>query len=323
MNQYKEILLLEDEDVGQSYADLLSKYNSFWKVTWVKTISEVKSFFNLDKLHIFIFDQRLGPNELGTDAFNFIHEQNPRVQGIMLSGVALAQDYDRARRISQNNIQYLNKEDVLELPQKVNSAIAQYYASLPDIDDNIKLRIGFPFKVFSRKPRVILLSHYVVENDFVFEDKWRIDVKIRSGENIKLTETKKRCAKVAIVTELEASISDEIGISTNNIIKKALEKQFSFKRSSNIESEIEIVNQDERTYTLPSEQNRDIVQVNYEYNDIYTKIRAHVSVKCPLCFGVQYLDYDVFIPQNRILERRVVYNSSLETQITELSKITR
>lgn len=84
----------------------------------------------------------------------------------------------------------------------------------------------------------------------------------------------------------------------------------------------EIINQDERTYTLSSEQNS-TVQVNYEYNEIYTKIRAHVSIQCPMCRGTQYLDYDVYIPQNRILERRVAFNSSLPKQITELSKTTR
>lgn len=324
MNRYKEILLLEDEEVGQTYVDLLQKYNSLWEVTWVKTISEVKSLSYLDQLHVFIFDQRLGPNELGTDAFKFVHEKNPRVQGIMLSGVALAQDYDKARAIANNNMRYLNKEDVLKLPQKVKSSIEQYYASLPKIDDNIRLRIGFPFKLFSRRPIITLLSHYVIENDFVFEDKWRIDVKIRSGENIKLTETKKRCVKAAIVEELASSFSSEIGVSNNTIIKNALEKQFSIKKSSKVEAEMEVINQDERTYTLlPKQDSDNVVQVNYEYNDIYTKIRVHVSVTCPVCHGVQYLDYNVFVPQNRIVERRVAYNSSFDVQVTNLSKTKR
>lgn len=321
MSQIKYILLIEDEDIGQTYVDLLQKHNSFWRVTWVRTISEVKSYESLDRLHVFIFDQRLGPNELGTDAFKYVHENNPRVQGIMLSGVALAKDYDKAQSISNNRVQYVNKEDVLKLPQEVSVAIERYYALLPRIDDNIRLKKGIPFKLFSKKPIITLLSHYVIEEDYVFENKWKIDVKIRSGENVKLTKTKKRYAKTAIVHELEASLAHDIGIS-NSIVHKALEKQFSLKRTGSMEIGTEIINQDERTYTLPSEQSS-TVQVNYEYNEIYTKIRAHVSIQCPMCRGTQYLDYDVYIPQNRILERRVAFNSLLPTQITELSKTTR
>lgn len=324
LNQEKKILLIEDENVGQSYVDLLENSNPFWKVTWVKTISEIKAFQFLDSIHVFIFDQRLGPNELGTDAFSFVREKNPRVQGIMLSGVALAQDYDKARNIAKNSIQYLNKENVLNLPQYVNSAIEQFYATLPKAEhDNTLLKPRFPFKLFQKKPVIRLLSHYVLEDDFIFEDKWRIDIKIRSGENVKSTETKKKKISAAIVTEVETSFLNQIGTETNNIIKRALEGHFSLKKSEQFESELEIINQDERSLTLSQEQSsNNIVQVNYEYNDLYTKYRVHISLECPMCCGIHYLDYDICVPQNRILERCVEYNSS-ETRITELSRTIR
>lgn len=316
MNQTKEILILEDEETGKIYAQLLKKHDTAWKVTWVRTINEVKNYKDLEKLHVFIFDQRLEKNELGTDAFQYIHKKNPRVQGIMLSGMARAQDLMEAQRIVGNTIQYINKENALNLPVEVRAAIERYYSSLPQIDENKKLNTGLGFNLFSRKPEVILLSYYIIEPNYIFEDEWQVDVKIRSGEKVKRVKTIKNITNTAIIKEVATSLFSNTEV-YSKFIKKGLENRFNLKFNSKTESGVEESNIDERLYELPKKEN--FVQRNYEYTQVFTFCRVHLSVRCPVCHETHYLDYDVYIPQYKILERCVDYYSDSKEEIIPLS----
>lgn len=308
MNQTKEILLLEDEDTGKIYAKHLQDFDKSWNVTWARSISDVKKYKDLDNLHVFIFDQRIGVNELGTDAFKYVHEKNPRIQGIMLSGMARAQDLRDAETIVGSTIQYINKTNAINLTKEVKIAIGKYYMSLPKIEEHKKLKTGFGFRLFSRKPEVILLYYSIIDSNYVFPNEWKVDVKIRSGEKVKRIRTAKNFTRNAIIKDVTTSLSIDSEINSK-FIKTGLENRFKLKLNSKSITGIEVVNIDERSYELSKkdESNINLVQRNYEYNQVFMYCRVHLSIKCSTCKTTHYEDYDVYIPQNKILERCIEY----------------
>ena len=322
MSVTKEILLLEDEKIGQTYVDLLKNYDTTWNVTWVKSISEVKEFRKIDSLHVFIFDQRLSKNELGTEAFKYVHQINPRIQGVMLSGVALAQDLFEAEKIIHEQIEYVNKEEVLDLPKVVKTAINMYYAKVPLNEGATVLKRGVPCKLFARKPIITLLSSYIINDNYIFENEWKLDVKIRSGEEVKLKKTQRKFIKRSIVNEDSACVTFDFNLSLNPFIEKAIRSKFSSRRENKFEIEVEGEYSDERKYNLENENNlskEHLVQVNYEYNQIFTQYRVHVCIDCSLCQEKHFADYYVYEPQNKIIERRVACRENLPPLITILT----
>ena len=323
MSFAKEILLLEDEEVGQTYVDSLKKYDSTWNVTWVKTISEVKAIKTLDQLHVFIFDQRLSKNELGTEAFKYVHQTNPRIQGVMLSGVALAKDLSEAEKIIHEKIEYVNKEEVLDLPKVVKTAIDKYYAKLPLTEESvIVLKGGCLLKLFAKKPKVTLLSSIVINDNYIFENEWKLDVKIRSGEKVKLRKSQRKLIKRSIVNEDGACIAFDFNLSMNPFVEKAIQSKFSTRKAIKFKEELEEGYSEERIYDLENENKLSegyIIQVNYEYNQIFTQYRVHVCIDCSLCKEKHYADYYVYEPQNKIIERRVAFREKLPPIITILT----
>lgn len=321
MNQTKEILLIEDTDTGMMYQELLSDYNPSWHITWVKAIDEIKALDFVEKLHVFIFDQRLGNNELGTDAFKYVHSVNPKIQGIMLSGVAMAKDLEIAQRIAGSRIRHLVKDDILQLPELVLEAISAYYISVQRENDSVDLTPKFPFKIFSRKPKVTLVSHYVLDENFLFIKDWKTEIRVRSGEDAKETETVSYATKHTIVTEVSTNMHFD---STYDLteIKKVLTAHFEAKLSDEHQDSYEYSCQKEHTYRLPaipsSPSEDHPIEIRYEYNHIYRHIRAHISIDCYVCGTKNYADFDVYIPTGRIARRQVAQYALGKKRVTLL-----
>ena len=321
MKQTKEILLIEDTDVGATYRDLLVDYNPSWHVTWVKTIDELKKIDFLDRLHVFVFDQRLSNNELGTDAFQYIHGINPRIQGIMLSGVAMAKDLEIAQKIAGKRIHHLVKDDVLQLPELVLEAISAYYTSIKRVSDNVDLTKKFSFRLFARKPKITLISHYVLDDNFLFDENWKVEARVRSGEDAKKIESITMSTKQTIVAEAISNIHIDSSLDVNQL-KKVLTTHFEAKMSDELQEAYEYRSQKEHTYKLPeipsSPTEDHPIEVRYEYNFIYRRVRAHLSIDCYTCGIKNYEDFDVFIPTGRIAWRQVAHYAIGGTRITPL-----
>lgn len=322
MNLVKEILLIEDTDIGIAYKELLSTYNPSWHVTWVKTIAEIKALAFIDRLHVFIFDQRLSNNELGTDAFSYVHSINQRVQGIMLSGVAMAKDLAIAQKTAENShVYHLVKDDVLRLPELVVEAISAYYTSIQRVDDSIDLSDGIQFRFFSHKPKITLINHCILDNDFVFENEWKVETRVRSGEDATDIESISIIRKCTIVKEVCSSIKVESGFDLKQI-KNALSSHFESKLSKQYEASYEYKSQKEHTYKLPkipaSPSEDHPIEVRYEYNYVYKHIRAYVSICCFTCGIKSYCDFDVYIPVNRITWRQIAHYALGEVRTTQL-----
>lgn len=246
---------------------------------------------------------------------------NPRIQGIMLSGVAMAKDLEIAQKIAGSRIRHLVKDDVLQLPELVLEAISAYYTSVKRVSDNIDLTKKFSFKLFARKPKITLISHYVLDDNFLFDENWKVETRVRSGEDAKKIETITMSTKQTIVTEAISNIHTDFSLDINQL-KKILTTHFEAKMSDELQEAYEYRSQKEHTYKLPeipsSPTEDHPIEVRYEYNFIYRRVRAHLSVDCHTCGITNYEDFDVYVPTGRIVWRQVAHYAIGGTRITPL-----
>ena len=144
---------------------------------------------------------------------------------------------------------------------------------------------------------------------------WRIQ--IITIITITITVTAKQTIVTEVVSDLHIDTSFEL-----KQLKKALSTHFEAKMSDELQEAYEYRSQKEHTYKLPeipsSPTEDHPIEVRYEYNFIYRRVRAHVSINCYTCGIKNYEDFDVYIPTGRIAWRQVAHYAIGGTRITLL-----
>ena len=120
-----KILLIENEDTGIYYKELMEKSIDNIEIIWVKNRKDALAAYDEYQFKIVVYDQRLDNNELGTEVMSEIKKKNQNVLGIMLS--AHATPYDTVQA-GKNDLlfEYINKSQVDILPVKIIDALRFY-----------------------------------------------------------------------------------------------------------------------------------------------------------------------------------------------------
>jgi len=304
-----EILVLENTITGIEYVNLLKEYRrTDWNISWVSNVNEAVEYAKNNKLHILVFDQRLDNNELGTTAFKEIIKNNSLVQGIMLSGMATADELHEAERYA-GSCSYLNKRDVLELPYIVEEAIIKFYLSPRNrTTENRDVKIKRYFFPFPHKVRLKLLYHYLIDDLFTFDDKWITEDRARAGIDLTTTEAYKFTSKVIVSLKNRVNYDFKTGINMEyiqNSISAFFENEFSTSQETTEELEIK----EERKASLPKipddPKKEFLTELRYEIAPIYIYYRAHFSLDCTLCGNMSFFDFDIYVPTNKLANRQV------------------
>lgn len=329
MQQKKGILLIEDSEYGKVFTDLLTNYDPNWDVTWVDSMEKLKTINNYNVFHVFVFDQRLGNGELGTDAYRYVHKKNPHIQGIMFSDVALAGDFmELKREIAPEILLYLPKSKVENLPELVRNAIDGYYiAHAIGKDKNIQqeeriIAGKFWAPKIVRKPQIKILQYYIVSEEHVFANDWQAINKIRSGEKRVNIKIEKSSVSDIHVMEAQYGANIQVGTSENSeFIKHAIEAYCSKKFSHNYTITHDIEKREETTSELPagisSNPNKQVLSVRYEVAPAYQHIRVKISVKCYCCDNVSFSEYDTYIPIKTKERTIITYTDDTQDVIEE------
>lgn len=307
------ILVLENTDVGVEYVNLLREYRQVdWNISWVTNVSDAVEYARKNKIHVLVFDQRLDNNELGTTAFKEIIKENSLVQGIMLSGMATAEELSEAERLAGSCL-FLSKKrkDILELPYKVEEAIIKFYLSPRNrIMENKEIKIKNPFFSIRHKARLILLYQYLIDDNFFFKERWRVEDRARAG--ISLTETESHQWTNRVIVTLKNKVNHNVKFGVN---LKYIETSIGSFFENELLNSYETINESkitrERKITLPSipddPQKDFLTELRYEVTPVYEHYRAHFSLDCTLCGGMSFFDFDVYKPKNKLLSRQMSY----------------
>jgi len=318
-----EILVIENTSTGIEYVTLLKEYRqSDWNVKWVYGIAEAIEYAKNNKLHVLVFDQRLNNNELGTTAFKEIIKINPLVQGIMLSGMATADELSEAERFAGGSCFYLNKKNVLELPYKVEEAIIKFYLSPRNrVLDNKEIKIKNHLFPLLHKVKLKLLYHYLIDDFYTLDNAWKVEERGRAGIKLSRIEEKKLTNKVIVSLKNRVNYDFKTGV---NI--KAIENSItSFYENEVLKTEETIEEYSKKIETeiilpqIPNDIKKDfLAELRYEKTLVYKYYRAHFSLECTLCGNGSFFDFDVFIPTNEIAYRQVSIYSNKDRNIVML-----
>lgn len=314
-----EILILENTIVVEQYKELIDgEKNKDWNVGIARNIKEAVAYAKKVDLHVLIFDQRLDDEELGTEAFKKIIELSPLVQGIMLSGMATADELKKAEDYGGSCL-YLNKRDVLSLPEMINEAISRYYLAPRTsvrVDKVIKKFYKFPF-LFFYPIKLKLLSYSKLEDKYVNDDKWETRIIARAGEEHTKEQIHTKNIEVVLKNTTKCNAGLEAGINLEEI--NAAIKEF-IENELQISSQIKIEDIDKETIKIaippiPEDTSKVyMIETRCEVAPSYKRIKVHLALECSYCNSSSYLDYECLIPNNVPCKRQVsVYSDGKKT----------
>ena len=310
-----EILILENTIVANQYKDLIdSENNKDWNVGIARNIKEAVEYAEKIDLHILIFDQRLDAGELGTEAFKQIIEISPLVQGIMLSGMATADELKKAEEYGGSCL-YLNKVDVLSIPEKIYEAVSRYYLaprSSTRVDKVVAKFFRFPYLLSPLRLR--LLSYYQVEEKYVNDDDWEEVISARAGQEHTIEKTHNTKREVMLKSTSRINVGYEAGI---NLEKLKLAVKQSIESELSISSQITVEDIDKETIKLvippiPEDTSKVyMIETRCEVAPSYKRYKVHYALDCVCCNNSNYIDYDLFVPNKKLCKRQVsVYSDN-------------
>lgn len=318
-----KILLIENEEVGKYYKDLLEISIENLEIIWLRNKKEVLDFFcGGDDIKVIVFDQRLDNGELGINIMTELKQVHPNILGIMLSAYALPNDATHA--IKENIIfEYVNKNDIDMLPAKVVDALRYYDVKrMLDVKKN-KQFIGRIYKkgnIF-HPLKLYITSKILVDDNYVFEDRWEELYVINAGEE--------QCHKKSI--EISSNVKVENGLSVDNSFEIEVEKvrkliggsfnneiEISKKETDEISSKA--IDEVVRTYKMPSipqsVEEDYLTTTIFEGAQVFKKYQLIVEQECPLCGEYVYYSFDVFLPTNGKRLRKInTYKSGKQENI--------
>lgn len=118
-----EILIVDDVEVAANDFAALIKANLRFNVIAVSTSVEAIEVVKKHNIRVVVLDQVM-PGKKGTDLYKEIKNINPSIKAIMLTGEASSDEVGLAMRLGFSN--YLNKGEILKLPEIVLSLYIQY-----------------------------------------------------------------------------------------------------------------------------------------------------------------------------------------------------
>ena len=124
-------MLIEDEDIGKSFQQLIEQKFPNSEVYWVKNGKDALQLIQNHKIKIVIFDQKLIPTqELGTNIMREIKKHDNDVIGIFLSAYSLPDDALKA--VSEGIFKYyVNKKNIRdEFIPTIMTALQEYQINL-------------------------------------------------------------------------------------------------------------------------------------------------------------------------------------------------
>lgn len=320
-----KILLIENENSGKSYRELLLKSIENIDVVWVKGRSDAITAFKNNHYKIVVYDQRLDNNELGTDIMLDLKKLDANILGIMLSAYATPQDTTQAGK-DGILFDYCNKNEVQKLPIKIMEALKYY-----DISKalNVKQEKSYIGKIYRNKlpfypVKFYIISKILIDSNYVFDNSWEDLYMINAGEE--------QCQKKSIEISTTIKITNDYNHSfegdiSNQKLERLIDTKFksyiSFSANENYEEHKKIVEEVVKNYKMPPIPN----SVDEDYltttilqgGQVYKKFNIEILQECTLCKIPTYHCFTIYVPTNKQRLRKINTYRFGKQEIIEVS----
>lgn len=312
MNDNPEILVVDDIiDAAKGYAELINvKYKL--KVIHTSNVNTALEIIKHNNIKVVVLDQVM-PEMKGTDLYLKIKAINPDIKALLLTGEASREDVGKAMSVGFN--EYLGKDGIISLPEKVLDLYTQYEIDILKKhrnDKRIPLCWGKPYLPFL-SDKFSLLSLFPINESFIFEDSWQTQITINVGEETEVSESITVENKVIIEEEIQQNLETELSFSTSaiNNLKSKLNTAINKKYLSETRCEINKTNI--KKYTLPpipeDVNQKYIVRKVVESAPVYIEFRVLLERKCFVCSNSQLIPFTLYKQTNKIATRNTDYFS--------------
>lgn len=319
------VVLLEDEDVGKYYIELIKKSIDNIEIYWAKSRSEVIQVIKENEIEVIIYDQRLENNELGTEIMIELKKINPNLVGLMVSAYATPSDTTKATKAGIM-FDYINKRDITELPTKLVGAL-RYYAIQRELNEkNNKTYIG---KVYKKIPFIHPLKIYIIKDkllndNYVFDDDWRDLYIINAGEEQFIKKTIDISKTIKVVNEYENEISSEFKLEKiKKLISSSFKSLLSIVQEQTLEyyeKRVEEIVKNFKMPQIPDDVNADyLTTIMLQGAQVYKQHELIIGQECTTCDNWSYYRFCVYLPTNRQRLRKVNTYRSGGQEIIEVS----
>lgn len=320
-----KILLIENENSGKSYAELVKKMIENVEVIWVKTKSQAISEIKSGDYKVVVYDQRLDNNELGTETMIELKRIDNNLLGIMLSAYATPDDTAQA---GKNGIlfDYCNKKLVQNLPQKIMDALRAYDIKKALNVKQDKVYIGKLFRKHSllHPQKFYIVSKILIDTNYVFEESWENLYMINAGEE--------QCQKKSIEISTDVKVSynkqgeqkNDVSIEKlNKLISCDFQTKINISENSSYEEHSKEVEEIIKTYKMPpipESVDKDYLTTTIlQGGQVYKKYDIEILQECSLCENVSFHHFYVYVPTSRQKLRKINTYRSGKQETIEVS----
>lgn len=281
-----EVLVVDDIiDAAKDFAELIES-NLEIRADATSSPETALEIVKNNNIKVVVLDQVM-PNMKGTDLFKKIKQINPFVKALMLTGEAKSDEVGLAFNLGFSD--YLNKLDILQLPQKVLILYNKY-----DIDILKGKSYNKPITLYHDFKHFMCIKYELINiipnKDLVYQDEeYEVVLDIIAGQDIANTTRYEFENTIKIESSIEDRMKSEMNISDIGIkkIKANINAELISKYNKTTTFISRFTNVSEQKFRLP-EQPTDL-SVKYitrrviERSPIYKEFCIVIKKSCLLC----------------------------------------
>jgi CheY-like chemotaxis protein len=319
-----KILLVENDEIGKTYAELIEKTLDA-QVTWVNNRKSAIENVENNNIKVVILDQRLEAGELGTEVLKEILKINPFVVSILLSGQARADDVESAHKMGL--FRYIDKTDIDQLPEVIIQALWKYNALvLAERTSKAKKELfsfskGLnPFK----KYRVYQLNKICINENYIFTNSWLEKLSVEAGQAIETEVDVEFNQQIIIEDKGITELVNNYSLAMENLKVKlggGVQVMMRSERTQRSIGEIKKSAKRKLSLSLPeipkNIKENYLVSISYQINQVFKQYADIIGVECPLCNSMEIYSIISYEPTNQIKKRQLLLYKDGETEIVE------
>lgn len=317
-----EIMVVDDEPgPGGAFAKLVQSKTGL-ETVFTEDPAKAIELIKENPIKVVVIDQRLDETNkiTGTALFGKLRSMQPDLRGILFSGTAEGKDYKEAVRAGFIDI--LDKNDVVQLPERVRQFYAEAIAEIADRQYRNPERIGeYRTPLMARRPPVTVDLLTFEDAPGTPKETWleselSVAVRLEGGQTKRISRSK--ISESELIREEESKVtrsrtSGTTGALTLNIPVKAdirAQLQSTLETSLRARAQqrelIRYENVEEETFELPlptSESDpraREIMRA-----PIFRRMRAFIRIRCGCCGSDKYETLNVRVFTGRYHTRHV------------------
>lgn len=317
-----KVLLIENEDSGKYYQELVKKSIENIEIIWVRSRNDALIAFSNNTFKVVVYDQRLDNNELGIDIMLELKKKDKYLIGIMLSAYATPDDTAKAGK-EGILFEFVNKNFINTLPTRIIDALRYYDLNRAIDTTQEKIYIGRKYRRWSlfHPLKYYIVKKEMIDSNYVFEESWEDIYMINAGEEQCQKKSIEIIRSVKVVNMIKDDYKRETDFSKlQHLVEMKFQNQISISQQYESNDYKKTIDEIVKTYRMPiipqSVDEDYLTTTILQYGQIYKKYDIIILEECSLCDSNTYHHLQVYVPTERKKFRKInTYRSGKQEEV--------